>query len=354
MGHSGQLPGNERIQLPMSGEEATASILGKVSCPRCGYDQQGSVAAWGEVSCPIEGTCSECGLRFEWGDLINPYRQRCVGLYEHAKGWRDSIRWFCRTLAWMAWPGVYWSRVQMHHVVMTKRLVWTVLLGMIGLHLLAAGVHAAGASFAAPWWLGPWYVISGWKGAVVYFHALMQPFAGVDWYASRYTFGSYVAGISPWIRMAVMMVTGLAIWPIMFAVLPVTRRLASVRWAHIARAAWTPGLFLIMLLALRAVWYILGVAYAGVYTLVGPGAGANSLPDPETDPLFARLTSTWAEGLEWACVLFLAWLVAWWGFAIVRGWRISQGWLVFGLLALTMLIGVVALGLLVNYSILWN
>lgn len=65
-----------------------------LTCPRCGYDLQGQVDTWrvplnsqadvvrfengdvhdGEVGakCPLKGTCSECGLAFEWKFVFRP------------------------------------------------------------------------------------------------------------------------------------------------------------------------------------------------------------------------------------------------------------------------------------------
>ena len=45
----------------------------KTSCPRCGYDLAGVVESWNHaesLSCPLNGTCSECGLGFEWADVF--------------------------------------------------------------------------------------------------------------------------------------------------------------------------------------------------------------------------------------------------------------------------------------------
>lgn len=42
----------------------------EAQCPRCGYDLHGIFVSWRE-SCPRSGNCSECGLAFDWGDLLN-------------------------------------------------------------------------------------------------------------------------------------------------------------------------------------------------------------------------------------------------------------------------------------------
>lgn len=48
--------------------KATISSVSK--CPRCGYDLRGTIATWMQ-QCPLEGQCTECGLRFEWRELMS-------------------------------------------------------------------------------------------------------------------------------------------------------------------------------------------------------------------------------------------------------------------------------------------
>lgn len=48
-------------------------------------------SAWTRA-CPLTATCPECGLTFDWADLLNPSRQRIPWLYEHAKHWWDVRR----------------------------------------------------------------------------------------------------------------------------------------------------------------------------------------------------------------------------------------------------------------------
>ncbi len=87
-------------------------------CPRCGYDQSGVAASW-SASCPMEGICSECGLRFPWVDAMRPDLHRVRGLYEHARTGRERRRWVLTTLWLVARPWAFWSRVTM---AMTPRL----------------------------------------------------------------------------------------------------------------------------------------------------------------------------------------------------------------------------------------
>ena len=48
-----------------------ASKPSALHCPRCGYDLGGVVAIFRD-SCPLEGTCSECGMALRWGEVSCP------------------------------------------------------------------------------------------------------------------------------------------------------------------------------------------------------------------------------------------------------------------------------------------
>ena len=77
-----------------------------IQCPRCGYDQRGEVATWGDAW-PLSGTCTECGLEFEWGPVLAPEKFEpawCVEYAESRFGFlRNSSKTFWRSL-W-PWPG---------------------------------------------------------------------------------------------------------------------------------------------------------------------------------------------------------------------------------------------------------
>src|SRR6185369_13902164 len=79
-------------------------------CPRCGYDVSGPVPTWSE-SCPLGGTCSECGLTFAWVDIFRPDRIAPAWSFEHARE-RLPARWF-ETVGRALAPSVFWSRVRL-------------------------------------------------------------------------------------------------------------------------------------------------------------------------------------------------------------------------------------------------
>jgi len=90
-------------------------------CPRCGYDLRGVVSVWGDA-CPLEGTCTECGLRFEWGALLMPEKFEPLWCVEFAPDRRQVPRACVTTAQRTFWPWGFWSRMQMSFDVRWRRL----------------------------------------------------------------------------------------------------------------------------------------------------------------------------------------------------------------------------------------
>lgn len=92
------------------------------TCPRCGYDLRGLVRAW-DKACPLEGTCTECGLEFEWSKVLRPERYEprwCVEFAPH--GTRSFIISSARTMGRTLWPWGFWKRLNMALEVRWRRL----------------------------------------------------------------------------------------------------------------------------------------------------------------------------------------------------------------------------------------
>jgi hypothetical protein len=96
-----------------------ASLQAPPACPRCNYDLSGQIAAWSD-SCPLQGTCPECGLEFAWRDILNPVYAILPRLFEHAGFERP--RAFRTTLLRTLRPHLFWRWLQLHHHVQPKRL----------------------------------------------------------------------------------------------------------------------------------------------------------------------------------------------------------------------------------------
>ena len=89
-------------------------------CPRCGYDLRTSVAEWTE-SCPLHGRCVECGLEFEWGELLNPRARPPKWNVEFCPLRRWPVAVVCTLAALLAaWP--LWRRLHMSMAWRPRRL----------------------------------------------------------------------------------------------------------------------------------------------------------------------------------------------------------------------------------------
>lgn len=112
-------------------------------CPRCGYDLRGTIASWLD-SCPLSGTCTECGLELAWARLLHPSvlgPNWCIEYYRMAA--EIPVRMW-RTFLMTLQPGRLWRDLEMIHQCRPKRIAL-----FLGLLLSAAAFWCCGSSFAA-------------------------------------------------------------------------------------------------------------------------------------------------------------------------------------------------------------
>ena len=104
-------------------------------CPRCGYDLRGLVATW-EDRCPLEGVCSECGLKLRWAEVLVPEKFEPAWCVEFAAGRFAIVRGSIRTLLCSFMPWRFWSSLNMAHGIVRRRLaiyvVFLLLLPLVG------------------------------------------------------------------------------------------------------------------------------------------------------------------------------------------------------------------------------
>lgn len=129
--------------MPKSG----TSAIPAARCPRCGYDLTGHIAAWTD-HCPTQGQCSECGLAFEWANLLNSRLQDLPWLYEHAHHWL-SPKTFAATAVRALIPWRFWAHVRLHHRVCARRLLLYVVLPLLLTY--AASVIIGAVSSSVVW-----------------------------------------------------------------------------------------------------------------------------------------------------------------------------------------------------------
>ena len=90
-------------------------------CPRCGYDQRGVIDRW-QDTCPMEGTCSECGLDFLWRDVLNPHFATPEWCVEFSRGVPRIAVTILTTAAMTLRPWRFWRELRMSHPIHPRRL----------------------------------------------------------------------------------------------------------------------------------------------------------------------------------------------------------------------------------------
>ncbi|MCH8152044.1 MAG: hypothetical protein IH830_06690 [Planctomycetes bacterium] len=317
--------------------EATISSVAK--CPRCGYDLRGVIPTWTQ-QCPLTGTCTECGLRFRWPEVLQPEKFEPRWCVEYAPGRLGAIKGAVRTLLRSLWPWRFWSSLKMSHAVRRGRLA----LYLFSLLLLPVLLYAAEQATIA---VRVRYYLAGQTPFVTtinhsYFAAILEAVfkptssrsggsiittAGWAPYASpnqlHEAFETIAAGPGPWpsgnafvqsIRPVLFIWSVAAILyillPASFILLPVSRRRAKVRWVHVARVA--------------AYSFFLPILFASTFFACG---------------MVGYVLDNWRDSAPVAALginLFLPipLLIVWWAVAIKRYLRMPHGWAVAVLLAL--------------------
>lgn len=291
------------------------------ACPRCGYDQSGEAASWTD-RCPLDGQCPECGTRFAWSDLFDPSRQSLPWLVEHTRSIRGRARRTVPTLLRLALPWVFWSRVDVHARTDARAVAgWLVMLFFV-LHLLCwipfTVVLAASDSGYALSYAELNSMIRSMSAFEFFFwlaNGLISPFATIP-DSGRWVWGDYFHA-GDWLFSIMRIPLGISLtWFAVLIALPVTRRIAMLRSAHLKRAALFHFSVLIVVFSALRVLYIIA------------SHGTNAF---------------WAPVIGYVCFFaFCIWTLAWWISAAVVGWNI-RSWPLLVLTSLTSLLGGVVL-----------
>lgn len=306
------------------------------SCPRCGYDQSGEIARWDDRTLPPtpRGTCVECGLEFEWIDVLDPDRRTLSGFFEHSRGFIHFFASAWQTWSWTVLPWRFWSRVQMHHEVRVKRaMVWVLVLWISVLSPVHAAEFAARAfqrRYVATTLnsVGTNASSSGSQSrpsnTSLWSH--LKPLELVDlcWPLMQFNDAAASQGVrqgrwnwNTWavyppivVRMPLGIIDVIVMsvgFPLMLAVLPHTRARAKIRPAHVLRAtgfgmAWLgAGIVLLTADALDNL----------IAEIIGRSRFVTSAP------LSERFAADWL-------VYILVWVATWWYFALARGFKIDS------------------------------
>ena len=319
------------------------------SCPRCGYDQSGEIARWADTAVPPTpgGTRVECGLEFEWIDVLDSSRHTLPGFFEHTPGLVGFFTGAWRTWWWTILPWRFWSKVQMHHKVRPRRLAfWLIALWLLPLTCFVAcrGIGRV--------WCDRVRTVPAFGGAAIYqppkpaesmqYHALaigaemVWPILeahSVHWTpigngglllrkqspAIFHLFSFYGLPSGMYVALAASFM-----FPSVLLMLPVTRSEAKVNWRHLWRAAiyslaWL-GLGMIMLVPdivewLRSVIRVTKQPWPDDFVLL---LGQRESQLPLVEMMLSASSSTYIA----------LWLLLWWYIAIDRGFRFRRPFLV--------------------------
>lgn len=355
-------------------------------CPRCGYDQRGAVATWSD-SCPLEGTCTECGLVFDWSEVLQPHKHRPEWCVEYAEKLATAPKVAIRTYLLSFRPWRFWKALTMATAICWRRqalyillLLLPLLAGYVTLQTMAAvrtrmamEKEAARVRASAAQWVNvvQWKLDNGefsdfdearminlleglktmqamasvpaqvqHSYAAAIFEAIVFPWRGKS-------SGSviYPAKPSPYpaprsihdgsrledkLIPAAKAGVGLA-WlylglPLSFLLLPYSRRRAKVRWGHIWRIT-AYGFFMPATAAtILAAAFILDEAVTDMPPYV--------LPSAQTLGIIAGVS-----------------LIIWWAMAIDRYLKIPHGAFTSVLLAVMCILGLLAFSFLVGFPI---
>ncbi|MFO0835420.1 MAG: hypothetical protein U0638_10635 [Phycisphaerales bacterium] len=311
-------------------------------CPRCGYDLSGAVAAWNHAesaSCPMRGTCSECGLEFEWGDVLNPVLLPPPWSYEHARS-RLSFKSF-RTILVSLWPPKFWRDLRMSHPIHAHRLAILVAIGVPLVHMLVVTLplatsfvdHALRPTPTAPGWADELAIIVGncWPYSDSLSDYVLQP--------SRARWGIPTI-MKPW--PILIWLWWLLMIPV-FLLLPITLRRCRVRKTHLVRIGAYSLVF-----AAGAIPLLTCTSRNIASGLRGLAAwhGRTGLgPDEQT--CYSLLEALWHGSVVLSPLLCFAMLVVFWGIVASRYLRLPRPWFVSAVLTLlSALVAILLLSLL--------
>ncbi len=314
---------------------SASGIVERPHCPRCRYDLSGPLSAWRE-QCPLNGVCPECGLTFDWPDLLRLDRQRDERFIEHTSKW-----WRLPRAAWRTWwralyPPGFWRWVKIHHEVRPRRMVvWLVIVFLFG-WLVNGAVLSRIAARNAAWRLRPWPPTLWGFGDIQlwqYLEIWLAPAAGAQpagWNPPG-AINFWVVDILPlhghlWPYTIRWVLVSQAAWAFMMFVLPWTLHRAKVRPGHIVRA-WVYSMSPLVVVAMLLVVIKIDNATLGLgwrVWLFAPWGNAGAWFD-----------RSWAIVIPFAVLLWLCW---WWYIVIVRHWRIERGRMVWSVLLLPVLL----------------
>lgn len=301
---------------------AHEKTLSDCSCPRCNYDVSGEVSRWNsdtsqELSCPLFGTCPECGLQFEWRYVIDPRQASLRWFVESDRLFplpRKRFAWW-RTMVRACVPWIFWRDVKLETPMRTAPRAWWFIA------MLFASVIGAALVRAIPAFVDPLTPRMWWRGNVPYWRTVRQELTRVD--ALDTVLSWFKMGDTlPWMIAALV---GFIMYPFVLLCLPWTRKLSKVHTRHV----WRASAYAAAPLGVLACVAILKSAVDPIFNYFTMG-GMSWMRD--IDPY--RPNGNWWARMTWSEIsvlhnaLWIAtilWLALWWTCALKLGFRM-QDW----------------------------
>jgi len=265
----------------------------------------------------MEGTCPECGLRFEWGDAFFPDRKRLAWLFEHKRPRSAGV-----VRAWQTWwvallPPRFWRRVTVAHESRWVVVLWPLVLMGCCVFLSGAArmVYALVTGKVVMVWgfvggstVGTWVAAEGVER--------WSKLAAWAWGTPLYPEGKFWRTTDGFTRLLMLLLAGPAaivasalITGGTIMTLTTSRRICGVKWSHVRRAVVYRSTPLV-------------AAYAAL--VLSPEGMASRINWYTTPQELLTLTVFGA-----CCAAWGAW---WWATTLRTGWQMPEARLVAALL----------------------
>ncbi|MCZ6835839.1 MAG: hypothetical protein O7G85_08705 [Planctomycetota bacterium] len=221
----------------MPGTETTEGQANEpsVQCPRCGYDLEGARMARTEHT-ETQGRCSECGLVFDWTDVLDPKRDQPRWCVEYADSFFGLIKRSIATVfMFLFLPRRFWRTLKMKHPI-KGRTLFGYFVVLLTLGYAWSGVLAGGVFIMETYAYGTSSKFSSELSMAILFPFSMHHSFGFN---VSITMNDFYG-----IHHLVATLGFLFLLPAAFVMLPVSRRRAKVRWEHIWRIAIYSAMYL--------------------------------------------------------------------------------------------------------------
>lgn len=336
----------------------------EIICPRCGYDLRGAVQSW-ESACPLAGRCAECGLDFDWREVMREATH--PKLFEHQ--WRKQpIRSLVWTLLTIARPWRFWREVRLAHRLRLRAILAVLLIAALlpAIALFVEGVfwiHRAGEIAAAmqprgpTWWAAVKWIPNEFQGNWAY--TVQGGLTLRNWQPLSFVmvapeFGERLAEV---LRRQPTALLPPLLMPLAYVLVPESLGRATVRPRHLARVTLYSLAFLLLLALLYCALLFGARVFLHFFDTSGRSYGVGG-------SLLLRY-AFWGEFRTWRSqTIYMARLLdpehvhilaaqlpllPWWGFACSHYMKLRHAWGVALLLWVVVYLATVLLHVLLSF-----